>query len=131
MYGENQKTSTMIPGLFHNIANKIAIKLNSQDGMAINPISSEQAANLVGQLHSQDASGIFNIAGNELTNIREVSVEIGRIINIEPKFVVDLGLSKVSSLVGDTEKLNEITEQSPDFNLSRGLEDISKFLKFI
>lgn len=131
MYGQNQKTSTMIPGLFHNIANKIEIKLNSQEGMAINPISSEQSANLVGQLHSQDATGIFNLAGIEETNIRKISLEIGRIINIEPKFVVDLGLSKVSSLIGNTEKLNEITEQSSDFNLSRGLEDIGKFLKFI
>jgi nucleoside-diphosphate-sugar epimerase len=130
MYGKNQKTSTLIPGLFHSIANKIEIKLNSQEGLAINPISSEQAANLVGQLHSQDASGIFNLAGIEETSIREVSLEIGRLINIEPRFVVDPGFNKISSLIGDTEKLNEITEQSSNFNLSRGLEDMSKFLKF-
>lgn len=128
MYGQNQKTSTLIPGLFHNIANKIDIKLNSKQGLAINPISSEQAANLVGQLHSQDASGVFNLAGNEVTNIRQVSLEIGRVINIEPKFVVDLGLSKIASIVGDTQKLNAVTKQFPEFNLSRGLQEISKFL---
>jgi nucleoside-diphosphate-sugar epimerase len=131
MFGQNQKTSTMIPGLIRNIANEVAIKLNSEEGMVINPIFAEEAANLVGQLHSQNASGIFNLAGSEVTNIREISLEIGRIINIEPKFIVDSGFSKISSLVGDTKKLNEITEQTPDFNLSRGLNEISKFLKFI
>ncbi len=130
MFGQNQKTSTLIPGLFHNIANKIEIKLNSQDGMAINPISAEHAVNLVGQLHSQSVSGIFNLAGTEVTNIRDISLEIGRMINIEPKFVVDSGFGKISSLVGDTEKLRKVTEQTPELNLRRGLDDISKFLKF-
>jgi dTDP-4-dehydrorhamnose reductase len=129
MFGQNQKTSTLIPGLLHNIANRIEIKLNSQNGMAINPISAEHAVNLVGQLHSQSASGIFNLAGTEMTNIRDLSLEIGRIINIEPKFVVDSGFSEISSLVGDTEKLGEITVQTPELNLCRGLEEISKFLK--
>lgn len=131
MYGKNQKTSTMIPGLFHNIANKIEIKLNNPEGMTINPISSEQASYVVGQLHSKNASGVFNLAGIEVTSIREVSLEIGRLMSIEPRFVDDPGFNKISSLVGDIGKLSEITEQSPDFNLSRGLNEIGKFLNFI
>ena len=131
MFGPNQKISTMIPGLFNNIANKLEINLNSEKGMAMNPISAEQVVNLVEQLHSKDAAGIFNLAGSELTNIREISIEIGRMLNIEPKFAIATEFSSISSLVGDIDKLNELTEQDPVLTLNHGLQAIGKYLKFI
>jgi nucleoside-diphosphate-sugar epimerase len=131
MFGQNQKANTMIPGLIYNIANEIEIRLNSYEGMAINLIFSEQAVNLVNQLHSQNACGIFNLAGSAVTSIREVSLEIGRILGMEPKFMVDSGFSNVSSLVGDTEKLRKITESNPEFDFIFGLEKIIKLLKFV
>lgn len=131
MFGKNQKITTMIPSLFKSIINRIEINLNCEKGMLLNPIFAQQAVNLVGQLHSQNAFGTFNLAGNELTSVRELSGHIGRLLNIEPRFVIDSEFSSASSIVGDISKLNEFTEQNSTFNLNSGLKVVGHHLKFI
>ena len=131
MFGKNQKITTMIPSLFKNIANRIEIKLNCEKGMLVNPIFAQQAVHLVGQLHAKNASGTFNLAGNEVTSIRELSVQIGRLLNIEPRFSINSEFNSASSIVGDISKLNELTVQDSVFNLNNGLQVVGHNLKFI
>jgi UDP-glucose 4-epimerase len=131
MFGKNQKITTMVPGLFKSIINRTEINLNCKKGMLLNPIFAQQAVNLVGQLHSHNASGTYNLAGNEVTSVRELSLYIGRLLNIEPRFVIDSKFSSASSVVGDISKLNQFTEQDPAFNLNSGLKVVGHHLKFI
>ncbi len=86
IYGEKQDHSMFIPRLFHNIKNKREIFLSGDEGIIINPIYVEDAANAIGNLLRLKGNYVINIAGDEELSLKELCFKMAYIVGEEPIF---------------------------------------------
>jgi nucleoside-diphosphate-sugar epimerase len=114
MYGKEQKKDMLIPRLIHNIKNKQPIQLQGEQGIHINPIYVQDAVSQIEKIIDKNLQGIFNLAGNQIISLKELSLKIGTALDIEPIFTYTDAPAK--DVVGGYEKLN--CTKYEDINLS-------------
>lgn len=118
MYGPEQNSSMLIPRLMHNIIDGNEITLSNSDGIRINPIYVDDAANSMERLLYLLGEHTFNIAGNEVVSLRELSETVGIVVNKNPKYkVLD---TFQSDLIADITQMKEKLS-IPRVNLEDGL----------
>jgi UDP-glucose 4-epimerase len=86
MFGRTQKDQTLIPNLVRRVKLGEAVNLQGEYGLEFNPIYADDAAQMVYELQSNKASGIFNLSGSRITNIKEITETIGDILDESPVF---------------------------------------------
>jgi hypothetical protein len=84
------------------IINHQVINLKGINGLQFNPISSHDAAAALLHLLRANAIGVYNIAGHEVTTLRDVANVMGLKLNIEPQFSIGGGQE---TLIGSCDKL--------------------------
>jgi len=125
MFGPGQNRSMLIPRLIMNIKNGNEIIINNKEGIKINPIYIEDAAKAFGKLIDLEGEYIFNIAGNEIVNIKELANLISNIADCKPVFkYVD---KKQFDLVADIELMKKMLH-IPEISLMDGLQKTYKSL---
>lgn len=104
VYGPGQKRQMLIPRLIDNVIKGNAVTLQGGDGIRINPVHAEDAAQAV--LASLDLQGsrTINIAGPETLSIRQICDEIGRQAGREPVYTVT---EAARDLVADIRVMSE------------------------
>jgi nucleoside-diphosphate-sugar epimerase len=122
MYGLKQKEHTLVPSLITRIRLGNEVTLQGESGLVFNPIYSSDAAQLVFSLQKQNISGVFNLSGSYITNIRELSEIIGSQLKVRPKFRIIS--STPSRLVGDNAKLLEFAEPQQHTTLAQAVSAI-------
>jgi nucleoside-diphosphate-sugar epimerase len=125
-YGPAQRQDMLIPRLLKNIKLGNPIQLNGPDGVVLNPIYVEDAARAT--LHSLELrdNEKINIAGPDVASLREICSMIGERVGREPNFVQKSG-SEVSSLIGDTSKMQALLGKS-EYSLQDGLAKMCESL---
>ena len=93
IYGAGQNRSMLIPRLIDNIASGKPISLKGDNGIRINPVHAEDAAEAIVAALSLRESATFNIAGPEVLSMREICEGIGHHIGITPLFQLQAGES--------------------------------------
>lgn len=86
IYGENQRTEMLIPRMVNFITNGQPIILPQGRGFMFNPIFNLDAARATISLINKNATGIFNIAGNEVFSLKDLCEIISDIIKITPLY---------------------------------------------
>ncbi|PHR58525.1 MAG: NAD-dependent epimerase [Arcobacter sp.] len=121
MYGPGQNTSMLIPRLINNVQDENEITLSYKNGIKINPIYVDDVSISMEKLLDLKGEYTFNIAGNEVVSLRELSEMIGIIVNKTPKYkVLD---NSQSDLVADISKMKEKLCK-PTMALIDGLERV-------
>lgn len=103
MFGKNQKESMLFPRLVKSIKNREVIKLNGLEGIKINPIYVVDAANMLNLILNEKQAGVYNIAGNEIISLKELSILIGKKLNTNPIFEYT---DKSNNFIADISKFN-------------------------
>lgn len=119
VYGENQNANTLFPGLKRKIQRGEQIILNGENGIKINPIYVADAALALNILVNNDENFVINIAGNEIISIKELSIEIARILKRKPMFIHD---EEKTDIVADNSKLRSILPQDSWTSLTEGIQ---------
>jgi dTDP-4-dehydrorhamnose reductase len=104
IFGMSHNNQTLLPSIYKLIVDRHAITLKGENGLSFNPISSIDAAAALLHLISQNAIGIYNLAGHEITNLRSVANLMSSRLNLEPNFIVSDGKE---ILLGGCDKLLE------------------------
>jgi UDP-glucose 4-epimerase len=91
IYGAGQSRSMLIPRLIDNIAAGHSINIKGDNGIRINPVHAEDAAEAIVAALTLTESATFNIAGPEVLSIREICEGIGKHIEKKPLFQVQVG----------------------------------------
>lgn len=125
VYGANQSVNMLIPRLIRRVREGEPINLAGGTGIHINPIFNRDAAAALLKILEFGSPGIFNVAGNEIVNIRNLSERIGEILGIEPEF---RNLSEDSDLVADISKLKSLMLNYNWTTLDFGLREAIKGL---
>lgn len=122
IFGLNQKEQTLVPSLIAKVRSREEITLQGESGLRFNPIFSRDAAQMVFSLQKRNASGVFNLSGSHVTNIKEIAELIGALLLARPKFRIISPSSP--QVVGDNTKLIEFAETCSESSLEQSLTSI-------
>ena len=86
MYGPGQKSNMLIPRLISSIQKGDPILLAGDSGIRLNPIFVEDVVDIIASRLLSDDSQVFNVAGQEVVNFRQLSEIIGELIGKKPVF---------------------------------------------
>ena len=121
--GNYKNNIRLFPRLLDKIVNKENIILDSDDGILINPIAVDNAADCVINSISLNESNTINIAGKEIVSLREIIEIFGKEVSIKPKIVVNKINNK--NLVADISKMENLL--NPKFsNIKKCLTNFVK-----
>jgi nucleoside-diphosphate-sugar epimerase len=127
VYGPEQKREMLIPRLMNSVKNGISIKLIGDGGIKMNPIYvSDAAESIVSVVHKKNGNRIFNIAGNEIIDLRSLCKIIGRIVGKLPEFEVTIGDNK-TNLIADITLMKELLG-NPVISLEEGLKKLNQVM---
>lgn len=108
LYGPNQK-GMLIPKLVDTIRNRNQIQLAQGKGLFLSPIYVEDAINIITKCIGKELGiglHIFNLAGEEMLNLDEISSKISSKLGIERNAIILDEEPKY--LLGDTTKLRKV-----------------------
>lgn len=125
VYGPRQHESMLIPRLIKNIFDGKEVVLSGPDGIKINPIYVDDAAQAFENLLTLKGEFIFNIAGNEVISIKKLSELISDVTNKKPVFkYVE---ARQFDLIADVSLMKELLH-IPKVDLPRGLTKTYDYL---
>lgn len=119
-YGPGQ-VRRMIPRLADRIRSQELIRLNHGGRPRMNPIYVDDVVQVILRtLDEPESTGVLNVAGDDVTDIRAVSKLIGEILGIEPRFEADEG--DADDIVADNTRLRAFLGDVQLVSLQDGLE---------
>jgi len=111
----------LLPRLVDNIRNGVAITLQGEEGISINPIHVRDAADYLQKVLSISESQTINVAGKDTYSLKAICDLIGEKVGKEPNYeYVD---QSAKTLIADTSLLNKHFGL-PNVALSDGLDDL-------
>ncbi len=119
-YGEGQQ-SRLIPSLIERIEKEQEVLIHGREGMRLNPIYIEDAAECFRRALLLTSSQVFNLAGSEILSLKQMACIIGEALNMEPRFSYRPD-DHQRSLVGDIERLTITLGYSPRVSFREGVK---------
>jgi len=116
IYGPKQ-TGMMVPGLLARVREQQDVTLAGPDGIRINPIFVDDAADAVVATLDLDQSHTFNLAGPDVVSIRQIAEIAGRLLGRAPSFAVG---ETQQDLVASIERQSEVAG-APQVGFEEGL----------
>jgi len=112
----------LLPRIYDRITRGEAITLQSENGLAINPVHADDAASAVFLLLEKSVSGVFNCAGPDTLTLRQIAEEFGRYQQTLPRLVSEPG--DPTELIADTRGLRSLG-WSPRRRLLDHIDDVA------
>ena len=105
IYGPGQKSGMLMPRLIKTVDEGGLITLQGDDGIRLNPIYVEDAANATDRAFSLDGFHRINVGGPEVVTMRVLGEKIGSVLDKRPVFEVDQS-AEPRHLVGDISQMS-------------------------
>jgi len=86
IYGKKQKDNRLIPKILSKIRKGHPIKISGKNGFYLNPIHVDDAAEAIKEAIRIKMTGIVNLAGNDQVSLKDLSLLLGKKLNIKPIF---------------------------------------------
>lgn len=122
VYGPQQRKSMLIPRLVSNVLNGTPVMLQGQDGLKINPIHVDDAADALLKCMELPGSHKINIGGSEVLSLRAICSTIGEIAGKTPAFQVD-ERSEPRHIYGDVSKMKRLLGE-PKISFAEGVNEL-------
>ena len=122
VYGPKQK-GMLIPRLIENIKKGEPIVIYGKSGVRLNPIHVKDAIKAFSPALETPVSGVFNIAGDEVVSIKELSERIGKWVGKEPVFVYEKSAIP-GDIIGDNSRMKSVLGVAPEIHLDEGIAEL-------
>jgi nucleoside-diphosphate-sugar epimerase len=122
IYGRGQKRDMLLPRILDRVKAGHAIQLQGGDGIRINPVHVDDAAEAIMAAIDSPLSAVVNIAGPEVLSIRQVAEGFGAYLNRPPVF--ELLSGKPHDLIADI-SLMRLKLYEPTRQLLNHIEDVA------
>ena len=122
IYGPGQERM-LIPTLATKIVTGEEIVVEGNPGLRINPIYVDDAARIFGPALTSDATGTFNVAGEEQVTITELVQMIGETTGKRPR-VRHVAAGVDGDLVADASRVRDELRVRPQVPLNAGLRSL-------
>ena len=122
IYGEHQKDHMLIPRLVNRVLNDQDIIIDGPNGLKVNPIHVDDAAEAVKAAINLTGSHVINVAGNETLSLKTIVDIIGTNTGKHPKIKASLE-KKPNNIIADITKMKELLHQ-PKITFSEGIQEV-------
>ncbi len=122
IYGAGQSSSMLMPRLAANVRDGKPIMLHGDDGIHLNPVHVDDAVNAIIRVMNLKDSRLLNIAGPQVTTLREICEEMGRLLDRRPVFDVDM-IARPNHLVADIERMSRALG-APEAGIKAGIAEL-------
>jgi len=123
-YGPGQ-VNGIIPRLAANINDGKPILIYNRNNPRINPTYITDVVKAIDKSLTVKGCHVFNVGGNEIISVKELSFIIGKSIGKEPIFT-DIKDKKIMNLMGDNAKMRDVLGVVPKIRLEQGLKQYLK-----
>lgn len=120
VYGKGQRRM-LVPRMISQIKQGLPTVIYGREGIKINPIYIEDTIKIFDPILVEPVTGIFNIAGNEIINIKELALLIGGLLNKEPNFIYEPN-THIGDIIGDNSRMKSVLGIVPKVSLKEGIE---------
>lgn len=107
VFGPNQNPNMLIPSLIRRIRSNEPVVLKGESGIRINPIHVEDASGIIKLLIQNEAEGVFNVCGDEIVTLKQITEIIGKKINVVPQYNVQPSEGN-DDIIGDNQKIKSL-----------------------
>lgn len=121
IYGPKQRSDMLIPRLVERVRNGLPITLQGENGLSLNPIYVEDAAEATVKALSLTGFHTIPIAGNEIITLKALAQRIGE--ELQKKVHFEQLPGSASDMVGDTVELKSKL-LTPHWALQEGLRTL-------
>jgi nucleoside-diphosphate-sugar epimerase len=122
VYGSGQAPQMLMPRLVANIRNQQPIYLHGEEGIRLNPVHVDDAVRSIERCLDLTEGRLFNIAGPQVTNLREIALVMGRCIGRDPIFTVDTTVPP-NHLVADIQRMSGALG-APQIGIEAGIAEL-------
>lgn len=106
IFGPNNKRANLISTIIERIRNQIAIEIDFEEGLFLNPIYCDDAARAI--LENLDSPlSLINLAGDQIISIKSMATHFGEQLGIEPIFQPRFKASD-QKIIGDITLLKSV-----------------------
>ncbi len=127
-YGKGQSRAMLVPRLVHSVLAGEPILLRGEQGLHINPLYVEDAADALVQALTLDDSYLINLAGPRVLSLAEIGRTIGDLLGVEPVFDVAECEGGASHLVGDITTMERLLG-APRVDFAEGAVEVCEEAK--
>jgi nucleoside-diphosphate-sugar epimerase len=122
VYGPGQR-GMLVATLARRVIDGAEISIDGDPGIGLNPTYVDDAVRAFAAAVTHTASGVFNVAGDESLNLRELVERLGAIAGTAPS-IRHAGTSGSSALLGDNSLMREVLGVAPQTTLDEGLRRV-------
>lgn len=126
-YGLEQ-VKGIIPLLTNKIIKKERIIVYNDNNPIINPIHIKNVIEFIDKILLFNGKYMFNVAGNEMISIKEISEIISEYIGLKPNFEY-IKDTNILNLIGDNTQMREIIGSTNIISFNHGLQEYLKSMK--
>jgi UDP-glucose 4-epimerase len=122
IYGEHQKDHMLIPRLVNRVLNDQEITIDGPNGLKVNPIHVDDAAEAVKAAINLTGSHVINVAGKETLSLKAIVDIIGENTNKSPNIKALLE-KKPNNIIADITKMKELLHH-PKITFTQGIQEV-------
>lgn len=122
IYGAGQSSSMLMPRLANNIRAGNPVVLHGDEGIHLNPVHVDDAVDAIIRVMALEDSRLLNIAGPQVTTLRQVCESMGRLLGRPPIFDVDM-VAQPNHLVADIERMSRALG-APQIGIEAGIAEL-------
>jgi nucleoside-diphosphate-sugar epimerase len=122
VYGAGQPAPMLLPRLAASVKEGTPIFLHGDNGIRLNPVHVDDTVTAILAALELPESRLINIAGPEVTTLRQIVEEIGRQIGRLPIFNVDK-IAQPNHLVADISRMSRVLG-APKVDVKRGIAEL-------
>ena len=111
IYGSGQRLPKLVPRLIDALTAGRAVPIRGQSGTILNPVHVDDVVRVVQACLAQRHSGLVNVAGGQVTSIRDMASRIGRLFDVTPQFQAEPG--DAEQFVSDTAVMRRLIGAEP------------------
>lgn len=122
IYGAGQSASMLMPRLAANIRDGKPVVLHGKEGIYLNPVHVNDAVNAITRVINLEDSRLLNIAGPQVTTLRQICEEMGRLLDRRPIFDVDM-TTRPNHLIADIGRMSRALG-APKIGIKAGIAEL-------
>jgi UDP-glucose 4-epimerase len=122
IYGSRQSKQMLMPRLVASVREGRPVTLQGHDGIRINPIHVDDAAQAFERCLALKSSAALNIAGPEAISLRRIAELIGAAVAKPPLFSIDES-AEPRHLVADIEQMRAVLG-APAIGMAQGVQEL-------
>ena len=111
IYGSGQRVPKLVPRLIESVTHGRAVRIRGGAGAMLNPVHVDDVVKVIEACIVQNHSGVINVAGGQVTSIRDMTLRIAALCGRTATFETEPG--NPERFVSDTSLMRELIRAEP------------------